>query len=240
MAYAEPVEQEPRRLLPLGILAVGLLVMAATVPLGAKAAVGGAVVMVLATGVALLESRAPFVTWPNALAALFGVFWLIPMKLYGLPVDLPFALEPYRLFLLVLVLAWVGALLAGRTGVSAAGHGGPIALLFFTALLSLVLNYRELADLAGSETEAVKPLTFFVGFLLVFLLVASTIRGQATIDRLVRMLVAGGTLVAVAAIYEAGTRYNVFDRLDRVLPFLVKHEREIDAMRGGRLRVHAS
>jgi polysaccharide biosynthesis protein PslJ len=240
MSHAAPLASPPRRLLPLGIVGAGLVVLVATIPLGPKAAVGGSVVMVLATGIALLESRAPFVTWPNALAALFGVFWLIPMKIYGLPVNLPFALEPYRLFLLVLLVAWIGALVLGRTGVSAAGHAGPIALLFFVALGSLVLNYRELADLGGSETEAVKPLTFFMAFLLVYMLVASTIRDIVSVERLVRVLVAGGTIVALAAIYEAATRYNVFDHLDRLLPFLVKHEREIDAVRGGRLRVRSS
>ena len=227
-------------MLPLLIAGGGFAVMVATLPFGAEAMFGGSFVMVLATAVALREARAPFVTWANGLAALFMVFWLIPTKTYGLPINLPFALEPYRLFLLLLFLVWVAALLVGKSRVSAAGHAGPIALLFFTALASLLVNYKSLADLSGSETEAIKPLTFFMGFLFVFMLVASTTRDLRAIDKLVRTLVVGGTIVAFSAIYEASNYYNVFDHLDQWIPLLVKHEREIDAVRGGRLRVYAS
>lgn len=241
MALAHPLADRARgRLLPLLLVGGGLTVLLVTMPLGAKAMVGGSVVLVAATAAAVLEARAPFVTWANALAALFLVFWLIPMKTYGLPVNLPFQLEPYRLFLLFLLVAWLGALLVGKAGVSAAGLGGPIAVLFFTAIASLLLNYRELTRLGGGETAAIKPLTFFMGFLFVYLLVASTTRDLDSIDRLVRTLVAGGTIVAIAAIYEASTYYNIFDNLDRWLPFLEKQQRDLDSARGGRLRVFAS
>jgi hypothetical protein len=85
-----------------------------------------------------------------------------------------------------------------------------------------------------------KPLMFFLGFLLTFVLVASTTRDVASINRLVRVLVAGGTVVAVAAIYEASTRYNVFDHLNQWIPVLEKNQRDLDSARGGRLRVFAS
>jgi polysaccharide biosynthesis protein PslJ len=245
MAIAHPIadgraDDQRGWLLPLLLVGGGLAVLLATMPLGARATLGGSVVLVAATGAAVLESRAPFVTWANALAALFLVFWLIPMKTYGLPVNLPFQLEPYRLFLLFLFVAWIGALLVGKTGVSAAGLGGPIAVLFFTAIASLLLNYRELARLGGAETEAIKPLTFFMGFLFVYMLVASTTRDLNAIDRLVRTLVAGGTIVAIASIYEASTTYNVFDHLNEWFPFLEKQERDLDSARGGRLRVFGS
>jgi polysaccharide biosynthesis protein PslJ len=242
VAVAHPLVTPPPRgrLLPLLLVGTGVVALLATMPFGTKAMLGGSIVLVAATGAALVESRTPVVTWANALAALILVFWLIPMKTYGLPVDLPFQLEPYRLFLLLLFVAWIGAMLVGKSGVSAAGHGGPIVVLFFTAVFSLLLNYRDLADLGGSETQAIKPLTFFVGFLFVYLLVSSTTRDQAAIDRLVRTLVGGAAIVALAAIYEATTYYNVFDDLDRWFPFLEKQERDLDSARGGRLRVFAS
>jgi O-antigen ligase len=242
MAIAHPAAdaQQRGRLLPLLLVGGGVAVLLATMPLGPRAMLGGSVVLVAATGAAMLEARAPFVTWANALSALILVFWFIPMKTYGLPVNLPFQLEPYRLFLLFLFIAWVGALLVGKTGVSAAGLGAPIGLLFVTAVASLLLNYAELTNLGGSETEAIKPLTFFIGFLFVFMLVASTAKDMDAIDRLVRTLVAGGTVVAVAAIYEASTTYNVFDHLNEWFPFLEKQQRDLDSARGGRLRVFAS
>jgi polysaccharide biosynthesis protein PslJ len=241
MAIAQPLADAPRgRALPLLLVGGGVAVLLATMPFGPRAMLGGSIVLVAATAAAVLESRTPVVTWANALGALVLVFWLIPMKTYGLPVDLPFQLEPYRLFLLFLLVAWVGALLVGKAGVSAAGLGGPIAALFVTAVASLLLNYGELTRLGGSETEAIKPLTFFVGFLFVYMLVASTTRDLDAIDRLVRVLVAGGTIVAIAAIYEASTYYNVFDNLNEWFPFLEKQERDLDSARGGRLRVFAS
>jgi polysaccharide biosynthesis protein PslJ len=229
-----------RRRLAFGIAGAGLLALLVTVPLGPRAAVGGAVVMLLATTVALLESRTPFVTWTNALAALVLVFWWIPMKTYDLPVTLPFQLEPYRLYVLVLLVIWVAALLLRQSRVSAAGFGVPVALLFLTVLVSLTVNYGELIDFGGGATETVKPLMFFLAFLLVFLLVASTTRDFAAVNRLVRVLVVGGAVVAVAAIYEGSTRYNIFDHLNEWIPVLEKNQRDLESARGGRLRVFAS
>jgi hypothetical protein len=234
-----PVEP-PRRVLPLLLVGLGVGAVVVTLPFGVKATVGGSLVLLVATAVALGETRARFVTWANALAALFLVFWLIPMKSYGLPVNLPFALEPYRLFLLALFLIWIAALVVGKGRLSAAGHGGPILFLFLVALASMILNLNKIADLAGSQTDALKPMSFFIGFLFVYMLVASTTQGLPAIDRLVRTLVVGGSIVAVAAIYESARRYNVFDHLDQWIPVLVKTEREVDAVRGGRLRVYAS
>ena len=61
---------------------------------------------------------APPLSWPNALAALLLILWFIPIKSYRLPIDLPFNLEVYRLFLLVLCLGWV-AWIWGARGASA-------------------------------------------------------------------------------------------------------------------------
>ena len=47
-------------------------------------------------------------------------------------------------------------------------------------------------------------------------------------------------MVAVAALYEGYTFYNVFDHLSEWIPGFVRNEREILELRAGRLRVHAS
>jgi hypothetical protein len=239
VATVERLEPPPR-LMPLLVAGTGVVALAVTLPLGPKAMLGGSLVLLLASAIAVREARAPVVTWANALAVLFSVFWLIPMKTYGLPVTLPFQLEPYRLFLFLLFVCWAGAVLLGKVRIAAARHSGPLVLLFLSAVLSLVFNYRALADLSTTETEVLKPLTFFVGFLFVFLLVASTTSSLPAIDRLVRTLVAGGVIVAVAAVYESSTAYNVFDHLNEWFPFLEKQERELDSARAGRARVYAS
>ena len=44
------------------------------------------------------------------------VVWAVPIKSYRLPVALPFSLELYRLLLIVLVGAWVVAIVTGSRG----------------------------------------------------------------------------------------------------------------------------
>ena len=61
---------------------------------------------------------------------------------------------------------------------------------------------------------------FFLSFVLVLYMTASVIRRLDNIDYLVKTLVAGGAVVAFFAIVEARTGINVFNHLDRVIPFL--------------------
>ena len=46
------------------------------------------------------------------------------------------------------------------------------------------------------------------------------VRRLEEVDRLVKTLVLGGAVVAVSAIVEARTGFNVFNHLSRVMPFL--------------------
>jgi hypothetical protein len=82
--------------------------------------------------------------------------------------------------------------------------------------------------------------SYFVGFLLVFALAASTIDRIGNVDSLLRALVGGAAVVALFALYEARTRYNVFDHLHEYVPVLDRQEREVLELRSGRLRVKAS
>src|ERR1700674_1327659 len=79
-------------------------------------------------------------TWPRAVVTLVAVIWLIPIKSYAFPVKLPFHLEPYRLLIMVMAIAWVIAALSGRARFSAAGHGRPIAAMVLVAIIALVAN----------------------------------------------------------------------------------------------------
>ena len=181
---------------------------------------------------------APPLSWPNALAALLLILWFIPIKSYRLPIDLPFNLEVYRLFLLVLCLGWVAWIMGGEGRVGAGGHGKPLVLLLGTAILAAAANFGTLN--AVDDSQALKSLSYFLGFLLTFTLITSTISSFADIEKLGRVLVFGGAVVALFALFEAQTRVNYFDRLDRIVPFLVFEPREVDAVRAGRLRVRGS
>ena len=59
--------------------------------------------------------------------------------------------------------------------------------------------YQELSN-AFEGGGAFKSLSYYLGFLAVFVLVASTIKTQAAMDTVVRALVIGATIVAFSAI----------------------------------------
>jgi polysaccharide biosynthesis protein PslJ len=240
VAYAEPAGA-PRRALPIALVAGGAAFLVALLPLGEKATLAGGVAFLGATLLALADSYRPVFTWPNAFAALVLVLWFVPIKLYTLPVNLPFNLEPYRLFLLVLIVAWIVQIFLRRGRIEAAGRGDPILLLIGVAIVSTIVNFDQLSAVA--DESPVNPVLYFVSFLLLFVLLASNVDSMATVDWILKTLVAGATVVALCAIYEARTRYNVFDHLTDFVPILDKQFREIGQTstgRAGQLRVHAS
>jgi polysaccharide biosynthesis protein PslJ len=239
VAVAAPPRPEARRLTPLLLAGLGALGLAIAAPFGPEGIAFGVLFFVLAIALAARDVTVPVLTWTHALAAYFLLVWLLPIKLYRLPVTLPFNLEPYRLVLLVLVLAWLASLLAGWGRMTSAGHGRPLLLLAGVSLGSLILNYDTLAP-GGLDSEAIKPISYFLSFLLAFVLVASVVGSLREIDRLLRALVIGGSLVALAAIWQSRQGYNVFDHLDSWIPALVKQERDVEMVRGGNIRVYAS
>ena len=181
-----------------------------------------------------------WLSWAAAISLLVLVVWSVPIKSYRLPVHLPFSLELYRLMLIVFVGAWIVGLVSGTRSISAAGLGKPLLLLAGVGVLSIVANTSSLSK-AGLETQAIKSLSYFLSFLVAYLLVCSTIENLAAIELVVKALVLGAAAIAIASVYEARTSYNVFDHLHRwfsvLEPTRAIHE---TARRGTRLRVRAS
>ncbi|MGH3024512.1 MAG: O-antigen ligase family protein [Gaiellaceae bacterium] len=236
-SYSQP--PAARRTVPLALAAFGGLAFLATIPLGAKATAGGAIVLLLACLLALRDTAVPVFTWANMAASLALLVWLVPIKTYSLPVDLPFALEPYRLFLLLLVFAWFVGLIEGRSSLSAQGQAYPLLLLTGVLFATQIVNFDEV-NLATGEPEALKSLSYFLSFVIVYLLVTSTLDSLPAIDKLLRVFIVGAGIVAVSAIYDSRVSYNVFEHLHQWIPVLEFHPREVDAARGGLLRVYGS
>ena len=236
-SYTQP--PAARRGVPLALAAFGTLAFLATIPLGTRATIGGALVLLLACLLALRDTAIPVFTWANMAASLALLVWFVPIKTYSLPVNLPFNLEPYRLFLLLLVFAWLVGLFGSRSHLSA--HGQAYALILFTAVLftTQIVNFDEVSSGSG-EPEALKSLSYFLSFVIIYLLVTSTLDSVSAIDKLVRCLVFGAAVVAVAALYDSRFSYNVFEHLHQWIPLLDYHPREVDATRGGLIRVYAS
>jgi len=179
--------------------------------------------------------------WRMLLAGIIVVILFVPIRRYMLPGNLPFNLEPYRVFVALVLAGWLVALLADpRVRLAHSVFDRLIGLLVGTVLLSDVLNPGRVNALGPSVPKA---LSFFLSYVLVYYLILSVVRDWRTIDFLLKVLVGGGTVVGVFALIERRTDYNVFNHLRTVAPFL-KFQGAIGAEgleRGGtRLRVYGS
>ena len=195
--------------------------------------------VIAASAIAAVAYRT-LLAWRAVLTALLLIILFIPIRRYTMPGNLPFELEPYRLFVAFAIVGWVGALLVDpRIRIRASGLERPLFVIALGTLASLVVNAGRVHSV---EPEVVKKLTFFASFFLVFYLIVSVIRSATEVDALVKVLVAGGAVVAALTLIEARTHYNVFNHLSGVIPLLQLTELPYEDQfgRGARLRVYAS
>src|SRR5262249_22285437 len=140
------------------------------------------------------------------------------IRRYAFPGNLPMQLEPYRLFVILLALGWIGSMLIDRTTrFRWTGFEGPVALILFAAVASIIANPARVAAYSG---EVAKKLVFLLSFIIVLYVTASVIRRLDSVETLAKTLAAGGAVVAFFAIVEARTGLNVFNHLSRVIPAL--------------------
>lgn len=197
--------------------------------------------------VALALGWSALAHWPTVIGGLVAVIFLIPIKRYSLPAQLPFELEPYRAAMGLIALGWLVALLVDeRVRLRRTPFDAPLALFAFAAVASFAANAERLSEL-GLTSYVVKSLTFFLSFIVLYLVVTSVLRSRADLDRLVRVMVTLGAVVALAAIAEFWTHVNVFNHLAQVLPMLQFHDPRITAGldsayldRSGGMRAYAS
>jgi hypothetical protein len=182
--------------------------------------------------------------WRTLLGALVLVILFIPIRRYTLPANLPFELEPYRLFVALIAGLWLTSLLIDpRVRIRRTGFEWPLFALVMVVLGSVIANGDRISALAvGSVVN--KRLTFLASFFLVVYMIVSVIRRAEHRDFLIRVLVGGGAVVAVFSVIEARTGFNAFNHLASVVPLLRLSHSDVatalDLGRGGRLRVYAS
>jgi hypothetical protein len=213
--------------------AVGLL--AATVLTGGHVRQFAPVALVAVTAVVASKR---LLAWHSLIATMILVVLFIPIKRYTLPSSLPFHLEPYRVVVALIAVAWFTSLLIDpRVRVRATPIDKPLLLFFFAVLGSLLTNAHRVGDL---QAEVLKRLAFFISFFVIVYLMVSLLRRREHIDFVVKVLVWGGAIVSILALIEARTDYNFFDHLTRFIPIL--HIGEVPRLqaRGARLRVYAS
>lgn len=162
----------------------------------------------------------PVVEWHSLISITLLVIFFIPIRRFTLAGGFGFELEPYRLVVAVVLLTWFTALLVDpRVRLRSSGLGIPLTLFVAAMLASVIVNSDRIHQLA-LESHVLKQLMFFSTFILMLFMIVSVVRTAGDVDRLVRVLVLGGAVVAVTAVIEYWTRSNVYDSLPRVLPFL--------------------
>ena len=183
--------------------------------------------------------RAPFVPWGMVLGALVLVILFLPIRRYQLPGDLPFQLEPYRVLVALIFAAWMASLLADdQVRLRRSGLEGPIALVVAATVGSVVVNPGRFAAV---EPTALKTVTFFLSFVVVFYLVVSVVPSRQAADGVIKLLVGGGAVLAGLAVIEARAGITPFTHLDQVLPFLsLDPSFGGDLGRGGSVRAYGS
>ena len=178
-------------------------------------------------------------SWDTLLAVLVLVILFIPIQRYVLPGALPFELEPYRLFVAFVVAGWTASLLVDpRVQLRRTGLELPAGLIIAAVLGSIVGNAGRVAE---REPAVVKGVTFLLSFFLLLFLIVSVVRTADQVDRLLRVLVGGGAVVAALAIFESRAHYNVFDHLSGVIPLLDSGDFSVASSEEGRgARAYAS
>jgi hypothetical protein len=238
------VGADERRPITSSIVALGALsVLTLTVLMGFRVL---EVVPLVALIAVIAISHRVLLRWHILLAGLLLVILFIPIKRYALPAALPFELEPYRVAVALIALAWLGSLLIDpRVRLRRSGLEFPIAFFALALLASVLVNANRVSGL-GLEAEVAKSLSFFASFFVIFYLIVSVMRTQDRIDLLVKILALGGAVIAVFAVIESRTGYNLFNHLSSVAPVLRYEDPLLVGLdadylgRAGRLRVYAS
>lgn len=179
--------------------------------------------------------RCTFVGWDRLIALILVVVLFVPIGRYSLPGTLPFSLELYRVVVAMCLLLWAASLLVdSRVGIARTAFDPPLLLIMVCVLASELTNPSRVG---AYGTYVIKSMTFFLSFVLVYYLTATTLRTRASVDFLLRLLVVGGALIGVFAVIEQRTHYNVFDHLHTVLPVL-SYDGALNYLSlGGHLRV---
>lgn len=219
---------------PLAVIAgAGAL---AALSLGVLSARGvGVFALSLAVAAVVALARPTTISWDRLIALILVVVLVVPIGRYRLPGSLPFNLELYRVVVALCTLVWAASLLVdSRVRLRSTAFDRPLALIVACVLASEITNP---ARVNAYGAHLIKSLTFFLSFLLVYYLTATTIRSRASVEALLKVVTVSGAVIGVFAVYELRTHYNVFDHLHAVLPFLSFNGPLSYLTVGGNLRV---
>ena len=188
----------------------------------------------------LTARRTWHLPWWGAQASIMGLVLFIPIRRYHFGTALGFELEPYRVLLAGFLLVYLASrIVEGRPAAPPSGLAGPMALLLLAVLGSELGNLHRIGS-QELQPDVTKSIVFLLGFLVLIPLALGTLSSRQEIDRVLVMLVVGGTAVAVLSIIESRTDWNAFNHLGSVIPGLGGPIQPYLPPRGGRLRVLGS
>jgi hypothetical protein len=167
-------------------------------------------------GVAVIRIAA---RWSWLVYGLAGADLLIPednrYTLHGSG-GLGFQMQPYRLIVTIIVVGWVAALMVDpRVRARRTGFDGPLICIWAAIIGSEAFNPGRASPL---ESTVLKQLILMASLTLFLYAFVSVIRTRATIERLITVMVSSGLVVAVGALLERATKYNLFNHLHKFLP----------------------
>lgn len=225
---------------------------------GRLRAVAGTALLILAAGAGILFAdpiaigallgvvamlylfRAVLFSWPGAAVGLILIICLVPARRYTLPITLPFAAEPYRLYVLALLAIMIVALLIDpKFSWRRLEFAAPVGIFLATQLLSIGANVPGLVaeELAPNAVQALVSLLIICAM---FVVTRQLLRSRRMVHLVVMTAVGAGALVGLLAMIERVTRVNVFLGFFSVLPLHRLSEEESVFVKAGTARAFAS
>jgi O-antigen ligase len=189
-------------------------------------------------GLVIVSYQETLLAWRTMLGLILVIILFIPIRRYMVAGNLPFELEPYRIAIMLVLACWFCALLVDpHVRWRSTGLERPICALVAAMLLSMAANLDRV-NAAGPTV--IKNFTFFSSYLLLVYFIASVVRSRRDLDRMLRLIVGGGTIVAITALVEWKTTTNFFGWYGHVIPFLHYIDEGAAETRGSGIRARAS
>jgi O-antigen ligase len=177
--------------------------------------------------------------WTSALIILASVVMFVPVRRYAIPIPLPFQLEPYRVVIVLLVLAMVVALLIDPHFTwKPVRFGFSIGAFFFAMMLSVATNVAYISQ-NGLGGAVLGQFINFGLLISVFFVVRQLLRDERRVLLLIQFFVWSAAVVALFAVVEKVTNVNVFLDLGKVLPLKLISD-QTQSFRAGGDRSYAS
>lgn len=218
-------------LIALVVGAVAILAVAFLPPLIA----GG----VLLVGSALFLLRRWVFNWTTMLFLFAAVILFIPIRRYALPVSIGFELEPYRVAIVVLLIAIaIAAANQRKFPWQPVLWGWPIAIFLWCCLASMMFNAVALTEsgLITAGFSNLFQLTFLLSTVVIF---RQLLRSERVVIVFLNFLVYAGAVIGFFAFVERVTRINVFLQLQNFLPLVLLRD-DASSTRAGGNRSYAS